>query len=249
MKIMAGNWKLNFTGTEATEFLTQYKKLVKDSPNKVVICAPFTTLSTLARYKKETGIITGAQNLHPALKGTFTGEVNAKMLVDSKVEVVIVGHSERRAIFGETDEFVNQKVKAAQESGLIAILCVGETSAEREAGETFSILQTQLEGSLKGVTNAKNLWVAYEPIWAISTGDPNKPSPIPTDVEIMEAHSFIRKFLDKQFGKNGIPILYGGSANPNNMNTIFKLKNVDGALIGGASLVAEKFAAMANWHE
>lgn len=160
--------------------------------------------------------------------------------------MVLAGHSERRAIFEETDAFVNQKVKAGLDSGMIVIMCVGETSAERENGKTTEVITRQITKGLKDIETSRNLVIAYEPIWAISGGDPNKPKPIATKKQIEEMHGLIKKLLANQFGDDFIPVLYGGSANDKNAAEIFSMKGVDGVLVGGASLDPDKFVALIN---
>ena len=240
MKIIAGNWKMNKTNAETEKFFDEFWKLVDEPPNKVIICAPFTSLATAYSMCEDSGIEIGAQNVHHERGGTFTGEISADMLLELGVKYVLAGHSERRAMLGETDEFINQKVKSAINAGLHVILCIGETLDELSAGKTFDVLKRQLEKGLAGVGNTKNIYIAYESVWAISGGDPNKPKPIATTDQIATVHAFIKNIIN-------VPVLYGGSANDQNMHEIFSIPNVDGALIGGASLVPEKFAKMVSW--
>ncbi|MCL2851161.1 MAG: triose-phosphate isomerase [Firmicutes bacterium] len=242
MKIIAGNWKMNKTKEDAKAFFEEYKALVKQTDNKVIVCAPFTVVKTVAKQKKKNDInvIAGAQNVHPAKNGAFTGEISVDMLKSMDCGAVIIGHSERRTMFLETDEFINEKVKATIDAGMIAIFCIGETLEEREHNQTFEVLMTQINKGLNGVTNSENLYVAYEPVWAIGTGK------VATTEQIQETHAFIKELVTKQFGVD-VPVLYGGSANEQNCSEIFAIQGVDGALIGGASLVASKFAAMANY--
>ena len=245
---IAGNWKMNMTPKEVKAFMEEYRELAPNAPNNVTICAPFTSIPALVKEARKSSIVVGAQNLHPAKNGTHTGEISADMLVAAKAKSVIIGHSERRAQFGETDEFINAKVQAALAAKLTSILCIGETLEEKEAGRTMEVLKKQFAGGLAGIKNGKNICIAYEPVWAISGGDPSKPKPIATPEQIEEVHTLIKNMCVSQFGsKRDIPVLYGGSANDKNMHEIFTIPNVDGALIGGASLVPEKFAAMANW--
>lgn len=240
MKIIAANWKMNKTNKEAKAFFAEYETLVKKTNNQVIICAPFTTLPTVVKASKGLNFAAGAQNFHPAKSGTFTGEISLDMLAEAGVRVVLAGHSERRTTFKETDEFINEKVKVALSAGFKVILCVGESGEEREAGKTQAVLKKQLTKCLKDVSSYNNLIIAYEPVWAISGGDPSKPKPIPTREEIESVHTYIKTFAD-------VPVLYGGSANDKNCQEVFAMKNVDGALIGGAALVPEKFATMANY--
>ena len=248
--MIVANWKMNMTSAQANEFFDEYAKHIKKTKNKVVICAPFTTMPTVFK-RRRLGFKLGAQNVHPAENGTHTGEISAKMLVDAKVTSVIIGHSERRAQFGECNSFINAKIKAAVAAGLQVIFCIGETADEREMGKTFEVLKKQfIEGMADiGAEAKKNIVIAYEPVWAISGGDPNKPSPTPKSAEIAEVHAFIRKLGKKQLKSSRIPILYGGSANDKNFKEIFVIENVDGALVGGASLVPSKFAAMCNFNK
>ncbi|KAI4454047.1 triosephosphate isomerase [Holotrichia oblita] len=233
---------MNKTNTEASAFFGDFSKLYAPSKEgaTVIICAPFTTLSTVVKECKKLKALPGAQNFHPARAGAFTGEVSADMLVEAGAKVVIAGHSERRALFGETDEFINQKVIAAANAGLTVILCVGETIKERESGKTNAVLKKQLLNGLKGLASAEKLIIAYEPVWAIGSGL------TATSEQIKDAHLCIKQLLAKQFGGCFIPVLYGGSVNEKNAAEIFAIQNVDGALVGGASLVPEKFAALVN---
>jgi len=249
MKIIAANWKMNKTNAEAREFFAEYETLVSQTENRVIFCAPYTTLPTVIMKSRELGFGVGAQNLHAAKNGTFTGEISADMLVDIGAQSVIVGHSERRAQFGERDDVINRKIKAALVAGLEVIFCIGEKIEERNNGNAFDVLHMQFIQGLKDIRDPRNLIVAYEPVWAISGGDPSKPKPIATTEQIAEVHAFIKKLIAQQFGTTDIPVLYGGSANDTNVDEIFAIPNVDGALVGGASLVAEKFAKMVNYSE
>jgi len=240
MKIIAANWKMNKTNKEAKAFFAEFAKLQRKTNNQIIFCAPFTTLAAVAKLGKELNFTAGAQNFYPAKNGTFTGEISLDMIAETGARVVLAGHSERRALFRETDEFINEKVKLALSAGFKVILCVGETAEEREAGKTQAILKKQLTRGLKDVSSYNNLIVAYEPVWAISGGDPSKPKPIPTRKEIEATHTYIKTFAD-------VPVLYGGSANDKNCEEIFGIANVDGALVGGAALVPEKFAVMVNY--
>jgi len=234
MKIIAANWKMNKTNKEAKAFFTEYAKLVKQTRNAVIICAPFTTLATVAKAGKDFCFATGAQNFYPAKNGAFTGEVSLDMIADTGAMVVLVGHSERRTIFRETDEFINEKVQAALSAGFKVIFCIGETLAEREQNKTNTVLKKQITKGLKDVVSYNNLIVAYEPVWAIGTGK------VATNEQIKETHAYIKTLVD-------VPLLYGGSVNEKNCAEIFGIPNVDGGLVGGASLVAEKFAVMVNY--
>lgn len=206
----------------------------------VVVCPPFTSLQAVARAVENSTIQIGAQNMHPDASGAFTGEISPAMLRQLFVTYVIIGHSERRTLFGETDEFINRKVLAALESSLRPILCVGETLEEREAGKTLDVIRTQLTGALAGVRrkDADNLVIAYEPVWAIGTGRTASPA------MAQEVHHAIRGMLAEQFSgaaAGRIRILYGGSMKPENAAELLAQKDIDGGLIGGASLEARSF--------
>lgn len=206
----------------------------------VLVCPPFTALESVGRALEETNVKLGAQNMHFESSGAFTGEVSAPMLRDLFVTHVILGHSERRALFGEDDQLINQKVLAALNTELRPVFCVGETLEEREAGDTLKVVQTQLEAGLKGVSNeqAASVILAYEPVWAIGTGK------VATSDQAQEVHAFIRGLLKKLFGdtvSQKVRILYGGSMKPANAPELLAQKDIDGGLIGGASLEARSF--------
>ena len=234
-KIIAGNWKMN----GKLENLLEIKKISNEfaqSKIEIIICPPFTLLSAASEFAKN--VYLGAQNLHPESEGAFTGEISAEMLVDLGVKYSIIGHSERRNEHNETNEIVARKVKISLEKKLQTIICIGETELQRKENSTLEILEQQLLGSLENNLNFENLIVAYEPIWAIGTGL------IPEVSEISKIHDFIRVRLVELYGSNAsnIPLLYGGSVNGSNAPEIFKINNVNGALVGGASLSFEKFA-------
>ena len=234
-KIIAGNWKMN----GKLENLLEIKKISKEferSKIEIVICPPFTLLSAASKITKNIGL--GAQNLHSESEGAFTGEISADMLVDLGVTHSIIGHSERRTEHNETNEIVGRKVKISLEKKLQTIICLGETKLQRKENSTLKILEQQLFDSLESNSNFERLIVAYEPIWAIGTGL------IPEVNEISKAHNFIRERLVELFGSNAsnVPLLYGGSVNGSNASEIFSVPNVNGALVGGASLSFEKFA-------
>ena len=233
MKIIAANWKMNKTNKEAKAFFVEFEKLRRKTNNQIIFCAPFTTLSTVAKLGKELNFAAGAQNFHPAKNGAFTGEISLSMVLETGARVVLVGHSERRTLFRETDEFINEKIQVALTAGFKVIFCIGETLAEREQGKTNAVLKKQITKGLKDVVSYNNLIIAYEPVWAIGTGL------TATNAQIKETHAYIKTLID-------VPLLYGGSANEKNCEEIFAIPNVDGALVGGASLVAEKFAVMVN---
>jgi triosephosphate isomerase len=238
--LIVGNWKMNKTPSQSADLVKKIADLGTKrsvSPHvTVAICPPFTSLDRCAEGLKNTAIAMGAQNLHFGNEGAFTGEISASMLKDLGLVYVIIGHSERRAIFHETDEQIHQKVKTAQASQLIPILCVGETLDERESDRTLTVIETQISHALKGLTNT-NLIIAYEPVWAIGTGKTATPE------MAQQVHQFIRELLQKQFGKESrtIPILYGGSMKPDNAADLLKQPDIDGGLVGGASLAAENF--------
>lgn len=235
MKIVAANWKMNKTNKEAKAFFAEFGKLVKKTNNQVIFCTPFTTLATVAKAGKELDFAAGAQNFHPAKNGAYTGETSLDMVAETGARVVLVGHSERRTIFKETDEFVNEKIQAALSAGFKVIFCIGETLAERQGDKTNAVLKKQITKGLKDVASHNNLIVAYEPVWAIGTGL------TATNEQIRETHAYIKTLI------NDVPLLYGGSANEKNCAEIFAIPNVDGALVGGASLVPEKFSVMVNY--
>lgn len=240
--LMAANWKMNKTTSEAVAFINELLPLlegVKDT--EIVICPPFTLLSEMKRtLKGHDDIELGAQNFFWAEKGAYTGEISAAMLKDVGCSHVIVGHSERRHIFGEKDDDIHKKIDAALAAGLIPILCAGETLEEREAGKAFNVVEKQLENALQGLTfKNRGLVIAYEPVWAIGTGINAKAA------DAQEMLSFIRQWIRKKYGDQSadtIPILYGGSVKPANIDEFMAEEDIDGALIGGASLHAGDFA-------
>ncbi|MDR1907057.1 MAG: triose-phosphate isomerase [Puniceicoccales bacterium] len=238
--LIVGNWKMNRTPSQSVELaekIVDLKTRRGISPHiAVAICPPFTSLDRCTTLLKGTDIAIGAQNLYFEKEGAFTGEISPSMLKDLGVSHVIIGHSERRAIFHETDELIHQKVKAAQGFQLTPILCVGETLRERESGQTLAVIEGQISRTLEGITDSK-LVIAYEPVWAIGTGKTATPE------TAQEVHQFIRGLLQKQFGKEGIEmhILYGGSMKPDNAAELLRQPDITGGLIGGASLIAESF--------
>ncbi|BAD78480.1 triosephosphate isomerase [Synechococcus elongatus PCC 6301] len=236
--IIAGNWKMYKTQAEALEFLQAFLPQLSETPEsrKVVLCAPFTTLSSLSKTLHGSRVRVGAQNIHWAKEGAFTGEISGAMLTEIGVRYVVVGHSERRQYFGETDETVNQRLLAAQSFGLLPILCVGESKQQRDAGETEAVISRQLERGLVGADQT-NLVIAYEPIWAIGTGD---------TCAAEEANRVIG-LIRSQLKDTDVPIQYGGSVKPENIDEIMAQPEIDGALVGGASLEAESFARIVNY--
>ena len=236
--IIAGNWKMYKTQREASEFLMEFISQIDDAPEnrEVVLCVPFTDLTIVNKSLHGNRIRLGAQNVHWEDCGAYTGEISASMLTEMGVRYVIIGHSERRQYFGETDETVNLRLKAAQSSGLIPILCVGETKLQRDAGETEQKIDLQLERDLVGIDQTK-LVIAYEPIWAIGTGE---------TCEVNEANRVIGLIRDR-LTDSGVTILYGGSVKPSNIDEIMAQPQIDGVLVGGASLAASDFAGIVNY--
>ena len=242
--LIAGNWKMHKTGLQAVEAASQLQGLVEHATDVEVMIAPtFTALYQVAQALKGGSIALGAQNLYWEKQGAFTGETSAEMLVDAGCSHVIIGHSERRLFFGETDASVNRKIRAALSAGLIPVFCIGETEAQREAGETFSVLDKQVRDGLKDFVfdDLSGLVIAYEPVWAIGTGK------TASREQAQEAHQYIRSLLDTLFGKpfaSAVRILYGGSVKPNNVQALMEMPDVDGALVGGASLDPETFSKL-----
>ena len=245
-KVIAGNWKMNMLPGEAIEFITELTPLVKDSKNEVILCVPYTDLFYALLTAQGTNIKIGAQNMHFEEKGAYTGEVSGKMLKSINVEYVIIGHSERRQYFNETDETVNKKIKAAFANGLKPIVCVGETLEQREAGKTVEIITKQTELALEGLTNeqVKNTIIAYEPIWAIGTGK------TATSEDANNSIKEIRNKIANIYGKDvaeEVIIQYGGSVKSTNAKELFEMSDIDGGLVGGASLKAEEFSKIVNY--
>ena len=237
--IIAGNWKMNFTPAEATSFINAVKPLVAGKDNcDIVFCAPYVTIAAAQAAAEGSNIHIGAENVHFAEKGAYTGEVSAKMLRAIGVDYVIVGHSERRALFGETDEIVNKKVHAALNAGLNPIICVGESLAQREMGVTMELIALQVKSALAGVgaEQMRRCVIAYEPIWAIGTGK------TATSEQASEVCSAIRALIRAQYGARvarSVTIQYGGSMKPENARELLSHEDIDGGLIGGASLQAQ----------
>jgi triosephosphate isomerase len=241
-KIAAGNWKMN----GVSHSLDQLNELVKSQGSAecvVVICPPSPLLFPAVEMTHSSSIDIGAQDCHTAQSGAHTGDISAPMVKDTGAKYVIVGHSERRETYGETDEDVCAKAIAARDANLIAILCIGESLSNRETGKTLDVIGAQLAASVPEGATADTLVIAYEPIWAIGTGK------VPTLAQIIEVHDFIRAELDTRFGAeigNGISLLYGGSVKASNAAEIFTAENVDGALVGGASLKAADFSPIVD---
>lgn len=239
--VIAGNWKMYKTPSEAEGFVKAFLPRVEGVPGvEIVIAPPFTSLSAVAEWTRNTNVAVASQNLHFADEGAYTGEVSPRMVKESGAKYAIIGHSERREYFGETDEAVNRKLLAARNAGLIPILCIGETLAEREAGNTFPVVERQLRGGLAGVPAraAETLLLAYEPVWAIGTGKTATPE------QAQEVHAFLRGILASLWGEaaaGAVRILYGGSVKPGNISDLMAQADIDGGLVGGASLSPESF--------
>jgi len=245
--IIAGNWKMNKLISEAVELASEIKNRTGSVANKeIVLCPPFTALSSVKEVLEDSPIKLGAQNMHWEVRGAYTGEVSPMMLKDVGCTYVILGHSERRQYFGETNSIVKKKVRTAFSTGLVPIVCVGETLPEREKGETLRVLEEQVKIGLSELAReeGKGLVVAYEPVWAIGTGKTATPD------QAEEAQRFIRKLLGQMFGgesAQAIRILYGGSINPDNISALMSCEDVDGGLVGGASLNVESFVKIVNY--
>ncbi len=247
-KVIAGNWKMNMLPNEAMAFIEQLTPLVKDTKHEVILCVPYTDLFYSLLTAQGTNIKISAQNMHWEEKGAYTGEVSGKMLKSIQVEYVIIGHSERRQYFAETDETVNKKIKAALQNELKPIVCVGETLEQREAGEAQNIIKTQTKLALAGLSKQQmqNVMIAYEPIWAIGTGK------TATSNDANEVIKAIRKQISELYGEEvaqNTIILYGGSVKPENSKELFSTSDIDGGLVGGASLNVEDFEKIINYEK
>ena len=248
--LIAGNWKMNKTSAEGAKLVKEIKAALPCGGStacckgpEVLVCPPFIAIAAVAAETNGSCVALGAQNVHWAANGAYTGEVSAAMLQDAGCTHAIIGHSERRQYFGETDETVNQRTKAAVAAGLVAVVCVGETLAEREAGVTNGVVGRQVQKGLDGLSAAdmEKVVIAYEPVWAIGTGK------VATDEQAQEVHAFIRAELAKRFGAAtaaAVRILYGGSMKPGNAAGLLAQTDIDGGLIGGASLNAADFAGI-----
>ena len=246
-KVIAGNWKMNMLPNEAIQFIEELTPLVKDTENEVILCVPYTDLFYALLTAQNTNIKIGAQNMHYEEKGAYTGEISAQMLKSINVEYVIIGHSERRQYFNETDETVNKKIKTAFENELKPIVCVGETLEQKEEGKTQEIITTQVKLALDGLTpeQVKNTIIAYEPIWAIGTGK------TATSEDANNSIKEIRKKIEEIYGKDiaeSVIIQYGGSVKSTNAKELFETSDIDGGLVGGASLKPEEFAKIVNYN-
>ena len=245
-KVIAGNWKMHKTAAECAALTAEIVAVVgKETSVDVVLCPPFTALESVGRALEGTALKLGAQNLHPEKSGAYTGEISAEMLRTLYVTHVILGHSERRGYFDETDAFVNRKVLTALANQLKPILCVGETLAEREAGQTLAVVQQHVEGGLAGVKadQITTMILAYEPVWAVGTGK------VATTAQAQEVHAFIRGLLIRHYGAalaQKVRILYGGSMKPANAVDLLAQPDIDGGLIGGAALEARSFIELVH---
>jgi triosephosphate isomerase len=245
--IAAGNWKMNNATDEAEKLIVELKPLVDGVEDvDIIVAPPFTVLTVVSALLIGTNIKLAAQNMHFEASGAYTGEISAAMLLDAGCEYVIIGHSERRAYFNETDDTVNSKIKAALKNDLLPIVCIGESLAQREEGKAFEVIETQLKEGLKDIdaSQAASLIIAYEPIWAIGTGV------TATKEQAQEVHAFARKKLNSLFGEDAaekIRILYGGSVKPDNIDGLMGESDIDGSLVGGAALKAESFARIVKF--
>src|SRR3989338_5399388 len=243
-KLIAANWKMNKTVKESISFVKEFEKIVNEKDVDIVICPAFTSLNVVANEIKNSSIKLGAQNMHFEDSGAYTGEISSLMLKEIGCEYVILGHSERREFFGEDDTLISKKVASALKHSLKPILCVGETFEQREKGRAKEVLENQLKGCLADVTKEqmKNVTIAYEPVWAISRGNPNVKAATKEDAE--DAHKFIRGLLSKMYGSSTaktVRIIYGGSMKPENAKELLSLPDIDGGLVGNASLDAKSF--------
>ena len=247
-KVIAGNWKMNMLPNEAIDFIQELEQKVKGTEHEVVLCVPYTDIFYSVLNAQDTNIKIGAQNMHWEEKGAYTGEVSAEMLKAVGVEYVIIGHSERRAYFAETDEIVNKKLKKALAVGLKPIVCVGESLEQREQGITMQVITSQTEKALEGLeaVDVEKVIIAYEPIWAIGTGK------TATKEDANDAVKQIREKIAEKYGQNtanGVIIQYGGSVKASNAKELFEMSDIDGGLVGGASLKVEEFSNIVNYNK
>lgn len=245
-KVIAGNWKMNKLPNEAIELIEKLTPLVKDTDSEVIVCVPYIDLFYVLMQTQGTNIKVGAQNMHWEEKGAYTGEISGSMLSKMGVEYVIIGHSERRAYFAETDETVNKKIKSALSYNLKPIVCVGESLEQRETGVAKEIITKQTELALEGIDSKdlEKIIIAYEPIWAIGTGK------TATKEDANESIKWIREKIVEKYGQQvaeGVIIQYGGSVKSSNAKELFEMSDIDGGLVGGASLDAEEFSKIVNY--
>ena len=245
-KVIAGNWKMNMLPNETIEYIEKLSKLVKDTKNEVILCVPYTDLFYALLTAQNTNIKIGAQNMHFEEKGAYTGEISPQMLKSINVEYVIIGHSEIRQYYNETDETVNKKLKSAHKVGLKPIVCVGETLEQREEGKTSDVITKQTALALEGLNEkeVEETIIAYEPIWAIGTGK------TATSEDANESIKEIRKEIARKYGQQTaerVIIQYGGSVKSKNAKELFSMSDIDGGLVGGASLDAEEFSKIVNF--
>jgi triosephosphate isomerase (TIM) len=244
--VIAGNWKMNKTINETVDYMKNLATIVKDTPHSVYLAVPFTALYSASKETHGNNITVGAQNMHHETHGAFTGEASATMIKDAGASFVLIGHSERRHVFNESNDFINKKIHRAIKENIQPILCIGELLGEREEGKTNDVLAKQLTEGLKDVSisDLKNIIVAYEPVWAIGTGKTATP-------EIaQEAHNFIRSYVRKNWGDaiaDDLIIQYGGSVKPENAHELMKNEDIDGVLVGGASLKPDVFGNIVNF--
>jgi triosephosphate isomerase (TIM) len=245
-QVIAGNWKMYKTIQETEDFIRELTPLVTDSDTTIYLSVPFTAIQAAANIAEKTNITIGGQNMNDASEGAFTGEISASMLLDAGAKFVILGHSERRHVFNESDEFINKKVKRALTDKLTPIVCIGETGEQRDAGDTDKVLKEQLTQSLADIDakQMSNILVAYEPVWAIGTGKTATPE------HAQEVHLFCRQTIEELWGEevsHNIVIMYGGSVKATNARQLMEQPDIDGLLVGGASLSAESFSHIINF--
>lgn len=244
-KVIAGNWKMNKSPVDVAAFMTNFPELVKDTENEVILCVPYIDVWMALELTEGTNIKVGVQNMHFKDSGAYTGEISPKMLEDIGIEYVIIGHSERREYFNETDESVNLKIKAALEHGLKPIVCVGETLAQREEGITKEFVTSQIRNAFKDIESdsLNNIIIAYEPIWAIGTGK------TASSEDANEVCIWIRDEIRSLYGDiaDEVIIQYGGSVKSSNAKELFEMSDIDGGLVGGASLEPEEFSKIVNY--
>ncbi len=246
--LLAGNWKMNLTLAQSVELAKAVKDGAASASGEVAVCVPFTALTVVAEVLRGSPVKLGAQDVYWEASGAYTGEISTGMLTDAGAAMVIIGHSERRKLFNDSDEWVNKKLGAALKAGLTPIVCIGETLEERETQKTWRVLETQIAGGLKGFAPADlaKIVVAYEPVWAIGTGKTATPA------QAQEAHLFVRAQLEKLHGKgfaSGVRVLYGGSVTAENVDSLMAQPDVDGALVGGASLKKDSFLRIMSFKE